>query len=127
MGLFGRRRGQSRNSESVDVSLVDELESFGKFSFDPPNKPSPGDLEFRAYQSAQADRSRFLQLMANAAARGGWMAIGAERLVVSVVGGDLPDPEYDTLMRAAVDAIQRMGCWPAHATGYEQGWAMQQS
>jgi hypothetical protein len=127
MAFFGRRRGPGGSSGGVDATLINELEGFGRFSFDPQNEPLPGDLEFRAYQSAQSNRSGFLRLIADAATQGGWMAIGAERLVVSVIGGDLLDAEYDELMRHAVVAIQRMGCWPARATGYEHGWAIRQS
>lgn len=127
MAIFGRQRGQGRNSGEAGASLIGELEGFGRFSFDPQNQPLPGDLEFRAYQVALSDRSGFLKVMADAATHGGWMAIGAERLVVSVIGGDLPDSEYDSLMRSAVEAIQQMGCWPAHATGYEHSWAIQQA
>lgn len=127
MSWFGARPGKRPASGSGAVALVSELEGFGRFTFDPQNQPLPGDLEFRGYQCAQVDRNDFLRQMAEAATtNGGFTAIGAERLVVSVIGGDLPDQEYDTLMRAARIALQGMNCWPARATGYEHGWAMNQ-
>ena len=119
MGLFGRKR---RGPTAFD--LVGELELFGRSSLDPMNVQGDYTLEPRAYEMAMADRADFLRTMAEAATKnGGLTAIGAERLTVSVIGANLPEPEYDVLMRAAQRALQEMGAWPLRATGYEHAHA----
>jgi hypothetical protein len=68
----------------------------------------------------QRDRSQFLDEMVTFSGRGGWLSYGVERLVVSVVGGNLDDPAYDTIMEASLSFLRSRRIPGGHLTGYER-------
>jgi hypothetical protein len=126
--LFNRGRDRSapeatgrREAASLGAAAVAELEEFGRFSYDPQGALLPGDLEPRMYGMYQADAETFLTALA-AADHGGWIAYGAERMMVSIAGGDLPHPAYDVVMAQALAVLRANGVPNSRLTGYEWSW-----
>jgi hypothetical protein len=75
------------------------------------------------YQLYQANGDGFLTGLANVAVEhGGWIAYGAERMMVSVAGGDLEHPAYDVVMTQALSFLRAHGVPGSRLTGYEQSW-----
>jgi hypothetical protein len=105
---------------------VDQLEAFGRFSFDPMAADYDAGLMWARvaaprFASAQADPDRFCrELAAVALPRGGWFVYGAQRLVVELLGGDYRGTEFLRMQDAALEWLRRGGVSAAHLTGYEQ-------
>jgi hypothetical protein len=124
-GAAGKAAGRLRTS-GLGPAPVAELEAFGRFSYDPQGSPPPGDLEARMYQRYQADRESFLAALAAAASdHGGWIAYGAERMMVSIAGGDVQHPAYDVVMARALAFLRSNGVPSSRLTGYEWSWWLQ--
>jgi hypothetical protein len=122
------RSGAARNAPGglpaagFGAALIAELAAFGRFSYDPQGSPSPGDLEARMHQLFQAGGEAFLAGLAAASEQGGWTACGAERMMVSIAGGDLRHPAYDAVMARALDFLRASGVPDNRLTGYERSW-----
>jgi hypothetical protein len=118
-----RKIGEGHRVARLSAEEVAELEAFGRFSDDPVNSPSCGDLEARMYWQYQRDTEVFLGALAIAAAEhGGWVAVGAERLMVSIAGGNLGHPAYDIAMAEALNFLRSQGVADSRLTGYEISW-----
>jgi hypothetical protein len=118
-----RRQGASR----LGAALAADLEAFGWFSYDPQGSPRPGDLEARMYALYQTDVEAFLTALAAAASgHGGWVAYGAERLMVSIAGGDLQHPAYDLVMAQALTVLRANGVPNSRLSSYERSWWLKQ-
>jgi hypothetical protein len=127
VGLFSRSRKQPAAATppaATGLSPItgEELAGYGRFEFDPQSNPLPGDLEYRAWQLAQSDQEAFLRNMAGNARAGGWAAYGAERLIVSVISGDLQHPLFDEVMLAALTFLRENLVPPSRLSGYEWSW-----
>ena len=120
--------GRPRLSQDLlPPGTTDRIVAFGQNSFFHNPKYRDWELEPDMYQLAQANRDRFLDEIVGLSLRGGWLALGAERLVVSVVGGDLPDARYGQLMEAACQFLRSIGATQFQITGYESSyWAARQ-
>jgi hypothetical protein len=102
-----------------------ELQRFGRFSYHysdpayawPTSWPDFVGPNFRRYQ---ASPGAFLATLADIAGQhGGWTALGAERLMIDVAGGDLPDAAYKRIMDASLSFLRASGVPPIRITGYE--------
>jgi|CZKT01.1.fsa_nt_gi hypothetical protein len=118
-----RRQGASR----LGAALAADLEAFGRFSYDPQGSQPPGDLEARMYALYQTDVEAFLTALAAAASgHGGWVAYGAERMMVSIAGGDLQHPAYDLVMAQALTFLRVNGVPNSRLSSYERSWWLKQ-
>jgi hypothetical protein len=127
--LFNRRRGRSarnrrrRGANRLGAALAAELEAFGRFSYDPQAFLPPGDLQPRMYALYQTDSEAFFTALAAAASKyGGWVAYGAEHMMVSIAGGDLPNPAYGLVMAKALTFLHANGVPDSRLTAYELSW-----
>lgn len=121
-GATGKAATRLR-AAGLGAAMVAELEAFGRFRYDPQGSPSAGDLEARMYQLYQADAESFLAALAAAASdHGSWVAYGAERMMVSIAGGDLQHPAYDAVMTRALAFLRTNGVPSSRLTGHEWSW-----
>jgi hypothetical protein len=127
VGLFNKRKapGGSR----LPPNIVKMLEEYGHFAWDPPGSGIDGGYVWSTLQSplvpfSQSDRAGFLSALANAVLPvGGWPAFGAERMMIDLVGGDVDDPNYDSIMTTSLDFLRERGVPNSRLTGYEwQFW-----
>ncbi len=99
------------------------MENFGRFSWDPERFPFPEEAERNNCRAAEADREAWLTALTDAAQRyGGWVAVGAERMLVSVVGGGFRHPAYDAVMFAALSFLRDTGAVKSRLTSDERDW-----
>lgn len=123
MGVFSRSR-----SGSALVPSASDLEAFGRYSFSPMDAaPQLADsvqlLESTYYQAASADPASFCQaLRPIAETYGGWTSLGACRLIVSLLGGDVRNGDFDAIMRTTLNFLRSRGIPRVHITGYENAW-----
>jgi hypothetical protein len=107
MPLFSRRAQPDRR---LPADILTSLERFGRFSYDPQNNQLPGSLEADMYMIAQDDRDGFLAaLIAVTAPAGGWVSYGAMKLVMSILGGDLDQSDYNTIVLAGLQFLRSHG------------------
>jgi hypothetical protein len=123
MGIFSRHR-----PEAVRIPTAGELEAFGRYSL-MPLEASPdvvrqaSAVEVDYYQHAIADPTKFVrELRQMAETYREWVALGASRLVVSLLGADHRTPDSDAIMGCGVDCLRARGIPKAFVTGYESSW-----
>lgn len=104
------------------TGLLATLDHYGRFEWDPQNTPLIGDMEFTMYQWFQSDREGFLKQMVEASKKGGWVSYGAERLMVSICGGNLAHPAYDAIMGNALESLRGMGVPAMRLNSWEFQW-----
>ncbi len=153
MGIFNRRRAdpgpgsapangsrwftdetetataQFRSGGGLPVNIVDMMDQFGRFEFDPLGQGvvAAGDVWPRLVSPlmplAQADQARFLRHLAAALLpAGGWAVYGGERLVKELFRGDLDDPSYHAMMSAALAFLRSQGVPLMRLNGYEKSF-----
>jgi len=115
--FFGR--GQRDPTALLPQGTQQRVADFGKSSFYPDSGNPDYMLEPDMYTIASANQDGFLRAMADMASEGGWVALGAERLVVSVVGANLAHPAYAEIMEAALGFLRQNGVANNRLTGYE--------
>lgn len=101
-GVNGQQSGLTTRS-LLPSGTSDRIVAYGRNSYY--HDPNYQDHQFVAemYHLQQVDRDRFLTELLELAQTGGWLALGCERLMIDVVGHDLPDPRNNQLMEAACD------------------------
>jgi hypothetical protein len=103
--------------------MVADLERFGKHMYDSAADLWPsawGDFVTPMYDRYRADHRAFLATLAEIAEeRGGWVAYGAERLMIEIAGGNLTYPAYRRIMDASLEFLRMNRVPPMMVTGYE--------
>ena len=122
MGIFSRRKA------TLTVPGPDELDAFGRYSFSPMDASDGlvadvSQIESSYYGSASSDPAQFCsELRAVAEAHGEWVALGASRLIASLIGGDHQNPDFDAIRAISLDFLRSRGVPLGHFTGYEVAW-----
>lgn len=113
-------------SGGLPANIVQQMEEFGRFEFDPqnPNNVDSGtvwaNLVAPLYDRSRDDGPAFLAALAAAVLPvGGWPAYGAERLVKEIFSGDLDDPSYHAIMAEALDFLRSLGVPNSRLNSYE--------
>jgi hypothetical protein len=121
MGLFSRKSAPS-------IPTADELEAFGRYSFSPMDASDRllaevSQIEPNYYGSASADPAQFCaELRTIAEEHGEWVALGASRLIASLISGDYENREFDAIRGISLDFLRAQGVTFGHMTGYEANW-----
>lgn len=107
MALFGRRSRTGR----LPADMLTQLEQHGRFSYGPQqNSPPAPTIEADMYFLAQNDRDGFLaDLAALVVPTGGWSAYGGMKLVMSVIGSDLDQPDYNAIVLTGLQFLRLHG------------------
>jgi hypothetical protein len=107
MALFRRRPQTAR----LPADILMQLERFGRFHYEPQQYPLPSPiLEADMYRLAQSDQAGFLaDLAAVIAPTGGWAAYGGMKLVMSVIGPELNEPNYNAIVMAGLQFFRSHG------------------
>lgn len=106
MALFGRRPRPGR----LPVDTLAKMEQFGRYSFDWQKYPMQESPEAEMYMIAQGDQDGFLaELAALVVPTGGWSAYGGMKLVMSILGADVVQPDYDAIVLAGLHFIRSHG------------------
>lgn len=123
--------GGGAGRTSVDLrlpdSIVADLEAFGRYSIRPTEAGAlvaerGAYLEPDLYPVALLDPALFCRGMRSVAeSPGGWVAYGATRLIVSLLGSTTND-DYDALMTISMNFLRSRNISAAFLNGYENTW-----
>ena len=122
MGIFSRRKA------ALAIPSPAELDAFGRYSFSPMDASDRlvagvSQIESTYYGSASSDPAQFCsELRTVAEAHGEWVALGASRLIASLIGGDHQNPDFDAIRAMSLDFLRSQGVTLGRFTGYEVGW-----
>jgi hypothetical protein len=119
MGFLRRRRPEQRGiAAQIPLDFARTLELYGRWESDPPGSgidPSQigqGNFQYEMWLLAQADKTAFLEAVAQVAiSAGGWAVYGGERLIMNQVGSypELRHPDYLAVLDAATNFIEAYG------------------
>ena len=122
MALF---RGRSHEASRLPTNIVEIMESFGRFEFDPAGSGLDSNYVWTSIvgpllPTATADSASFLRELADAVTPvGGWAVYGGSHLVKELLGGDLNDDSYHAMMSASLDFLRGLGVPAMRLNGYE--------
>lgn len=123
MGFFDRKKGRTQRSGSaVDAALLSELSRYGHghFAVLAPSVPVAPEVEFDVNRRfLQFGRPFVCELISAASASPSWLAVGAERALLSATTLDPADPAAAPLLDAAVRHLRARVIPPGMVTGYE--------
>jgi hypothetical protein len=124
MGFFSAR--PKGRPGGLPANIVEQMDAFGRFEFDPHNPASPvggtiwPNIVAPLFELSRSDGSGFLAALASELLpAGGWAVYGGERLVKELFSGDLDDPSYHAMMAAALDFLRSLGLPNSRLNNYE--------
>jgi hypothetical protein len=103
--------------------MAADLERFGKHMYDSAADVWPSaceDFVAPMYERYRADQGAFLVALAEIAEeREGWVAYGAERLMIEIAGGNIIHPACKRIMDASLEFLRASKVPSMMVTGYE--------
>ncbi len=130
MSLFGLGR---RSGRQLPRNIVQMMETFGRFDFDPQSSDLDSSWVWRELQQplgpwAREDPNGFVTAMAEALVPvGGWAAYGGVHTGYNFLDSEYQYPEWDRLQEASLRFLRDRGLSTYYLTGYEmQFWTAHQ-